>query len=162
MDETTERVLRKLALPNIEIVGLAELEHDDPELAAIRSTRSQAEYCQTAKPAALLHSLVHRREIEILTLVDADLYFYADPTLLLHELQSGCILLVPHRRPPSRAQKALEGGEYNSGFVVFRNDARALDAVRWWRERCLEWCYNRVEPGRFTDQRYLHGWPQSR
>ena len=31
--------------------------------------------------------------------------------------------------------------------------------MNWWRERCLEWCHDRVEDGRFADQKYLDDWP---
>src|SRR5205807_6975661 len=35
-----------------------------------------------------------------------------------------------------------------------------IAALRWWRERCIEWCYDRVEGKRFADQRYLDRLPQ--
>jgi hypothetical protein len=163
MDETTERVLQKLALSNARIVGLAELEQADPGLAKVRPTRSRKEYCQTAKPAALLHALRREPALGMLTLLDADLYFYSDPGVLLDELRpEDSILLVPHRHIPEWAHWSHKVGEYNTGFVTFRNDARARAALRWWRERCLEWCYDRFEPGRFTDQRYVHDWPTTR
>jgi hypothetical protein len=51
-------------------------------------------------------------------------------------------------------------GRYNVGYISVRQDNEGLEALDWWRERCLEWCYDRVEPGRFADQKYLDRWPE--
>jgi hypothetical protein len=50
-------------------------------------------------------------------------------------------------------------GKYNVGLLVFRQADGGLACVRRWREQCLEWCYDRVEPTRFGDQKYLDDWP---
>jgi len=31
---------------------------------------------------------------------------------------------------------------------------------KWWEERCVEWCFARIDNGRFGDQKYLDDWPE--
>ena len=50
-------------------------------------------------------------------------------------------------------------GLYNVGFLSFRRDDDGLRCLQWWRDRCIEWCYCRIEDGRYADQRYLDDWP---
>jgi hypothetical protein len=54
----------------------------------------------------------------------------------------------------------LVHGIYNVGWVSFRRDVNGLACLDWWRERCLEWCHDRLEDGRFADQAYLNEFPR--
>ena len=85
--------------------------------------------------------------------------FFHDPEPLLAELRDGSALVVPHRAPPGEDWERTRGA-FNAGFVAFRRSPETSAILEWWRERCLEWCFDRVEPGRFCDQMYLDEWPR--
>jgi hypothetical protein len=50
-------------------------------------------------------------------------------------------------------------GKFNVGIVGFRNDAEGRRCLEQWREQCNAWCYDRLEDGRYADQKYLDAWP---
>jgi tetratricopeptide (TPR) repeat protein len=35
-----------------------------------------------------------------------------------------------------------------------------METLHWWRDRCNEWCYARLENGRYGDQLYLNDWTE--
>ena len=155
MDEESRRLLGALALPKLRLISIQEVERWDPGLRAVRPARSSTEYCWTSTPAVCRFVLHQEPEIEALTYLDADLCFFGSPAPMYDELGDGSILLVPHRAAP--ADEPM--GVYNVGWVTFRNDSTGNAALEWWRDRCLEWCHARIEPGRYGDQKYLDDWP---
>jgi len=40
-------------------------------------------------------------------------------------------------------------------MILFNNNPEGRKCLEWWRQRCNEWCYYKVEPTRFADQKYL-------
>jgi hypothetical protein len=106
-----------------------------------------------------LYILNQHPEIELITYLDADLFFFASPAPLFVELSEGSVYIIPHRFS-ERLRTHEQWGIYNVGFLIFRNDEYGQTCLQWWRERCLEWCYDRLEGDRFADQKYLNHWPK--
>ena len=157
-DERAQELLDALALPGVAAVSLAALEQWDGELAALKAARSTGEYFWTATPSLPLHFLETHPDAQSVTYLDADLGFFTDPQTLFDEMGDASVLITPHGfSAPYRYKEAL--GRFNVQFLTFRRDERALDALRWWRERCHEWCYSTPSEGRFGDQKYLDEWP---
>ena len=158
LDQRCYDALTKLQLPSVKVISLEELESGDPALQRAKSNRSLVEYYFTCTPAWLLFILESSLAVPLVTYLDADLFFFADPAPIFDELQAASIGIVGHRF--SRALHQLEEyGVYNVGWVSFRRDDHGFNCLRWWRERCLEWCYDRIENERFADQKYLDDWP---
>ena len=159
LTQDCESALRRLAVPEIRIVPLHVLEAADTDLVARKSSRSLAEYFFTITPCWCHHLLTHHAEIDLLTYLDSDMFFYAGPAALFEELGAASIGIIEHRTTRPRALEK-KYGRFNVGWVSFRNDQAAGECVADWRRDCLEWCFDRVEPGRFADQKYLDFWPE--
>jgi hypothetical protein len=158
MDHATYQLLEKFGLPGLHPIALEEFERDDEPLQSAKHNRSRIEYYFTCTPSLPLYILNNWPEVDLITYLDADLFFFASPEPLFEELGTGSIAIIGHRFSPHLQYKEIYG-IYNVGWLSFRQDENALSCLRWWREHCIEWCYDRVEDGRFADQKYLDDWP---
>jgi len=160
MDFETKAVLDRLDLPDLVPIALEELEHHDAELRAVKPDRTSLEYCWTATPSVALYCLEREPELDLITYLDADVWFFSSAQPLFDEMGENAVMIVPHRYAPEVAHLEATSGIYNVELVSFRRDEDGLRALRWWRDRCLEWCYYRVEDGKLGDQKYLDDWPE--
>jgi hypothetical protein len=157
MDAESRRVVERLGLPGVTVVPIEEVERFEPALGELRARRSWAAYCWTATPAVCRYLLATEPGLDALTYLDADLSFAADPQPLHDALGDGAVLLVATRTTPELVERL---GAFNVGWLTLRADARARRALEWWWQRCVEWCDDRPQPGRYGDQKYLDDWPQ--
>jgi hypothetical protein len=156
-DTFTFELLTEMRLPNVKPISLEEFETE--ELKKVKPLRTKAEYCWTCTSHTIRHALDTYQLPEV-TYLDADLFFYAPPSILLEEFHRAVasVLLTEHRYT-SRYDHSRTSGIYCVQFITFRSDDRGLTALQWWQERCIEWCYAREEDGKFGDQKYLDDWP---
>ena len=159
MDTEAHRALAKLSLPHVRLITLEEFERGDEALLAAKKSRSRIEYYFTCTPSLPLYVFNHCPEARLVTYVDADHYFFSDPRPIFDEMGDNSILLIEHRFP-AHLKKWEDRGIFNVGVLSFRRDQEGTACLKWWRERCLEWCYDRIEDGRFADQKYLDMWPR--
>lgn len=157
LDDTTYKILSTLGEPELVPISLQEFERGDEPLLHAKQNRSLVEYYFTLTPSLPLYLLNQIPDNEVITYLDADLWFFSNPEPIFRELGEESILIIGHRFPePLRSREKT--GVYNVGFLSFRNDHYGRACLEWWRERCLEWCYDREEAGRFADQKYLDDW----
>ncbi|HTL61926.1 MAG TPA: hypothetical protein VL261_09790 [Nitrospira sp.] len=156
MDEITWDLLDKLKLEKAHLIRICEFE--DRELQQVKPTRTVAEYCWTCTPSLPLYVLRRNPSLDSIAYLDADLFFYSHPRPIYDEVDDGSIMIIEHRFPPHLKHFEING-IYNVEMLMFRNDAPARECLQWWRERCIEWCYYRLEDGKLGDQKYLDDWP---
>jgi hypothetical protein len=107
----------------------------------------------------MLFVLNSEADAEWVTYLDSDLFFFASPDPIYAEMKDAAFGIIPHRFT-ERLASHRRFGIYNVGWVSVRQCDQGIAALRWWRERCIEWCYDRVEGDRFADQRYLDRLPE--
>ncbi len=153
-------LLDRLQDERIQTVSLEDLEVADVDLIKVKPSRSRAEYIFTLTASWMNFLFESRAEIDLLTYLDADLYFFGDFEEVFRELGDASIGIIEHRHARVDSDR-LKYGRFNVGWVSIRQDNSGLKCVRRWREQCIQWCYDRAENGKFADQKYLDEWPES-
>ena len=159
VDDACASALERLGLSNTTVVRLQEVENE--ALRSVKSSRSVGEYCWTLTPFLPSHVFQRMPQLERVTYVDADLFFFDHPLKLIDEFEASGkhILLTEHAFAPEYADR-IRYGRFCVQFMTFRNTEPGFRVLRWWQDRCIEWCYAREEAGKFGDQKYLDAWPE--
>jgi hypothetical protein len=157
-DDASFAALVKLDRPDLRPVSLAQFEAGDADLLRAKLGRSRVEYYFTCTPSWPRYLMNAHPEIGMVTYVDADLLFFSDVEPLIAEIGTRSIGIIAHRFPPHLKKREVYG-VYNVGLLTVRNDSTGRSCLEWWRERCLDWCFDRVENGCYADQKYLDEFP---
>lgn len=153
-DDDSLKILKQLNFKHATIVSLREFENE--QLLAVKPTRTKAEYCWTCTSSTILYVLTHFN-VDNCTYVDADLFFYSSPKVLINEMGEKSVLITEHRYTPKYDRSAI-AGTYCVQFITFKKNEDGLAALNWWVNACLTWCFDRYEDGKFGDQKYLDDW----
>lgn len=158
MDVLVEKQLKQISLPHVTLLPLKEVE--TKELLIVKSGRTLREYCWTLTPFTYQMVFDQDASVERVTYLDADIFFFNNPRILLNELEQSekHVLITEHAYAPEYDQ-SLVSGRFCVQFITFRKTEQAIKVMKWWQERCLEWCFDRLEDGKFGDQKYLDCWP---
>ncbi|WP_233696828.1 peptidoglycan-binding domain-containing protein [Paenibacillus profundus] len=149
MDPIAFSMLGKMNLSNVILIRVEVIEDD--RLRYAKSDRKMNEYCWTLKAPLIEFCLTHYG-IDSVIYCDGDIYFFSDPKPIFDEWGSHSVFMCRQRDVEWVEQLY---GRYQAGLIGFRNDQYGLESLRWWKEKCLEWCYHRAEEGKFGDQKYL-------
>jgi hypothetical protein len=158
LDEATHRYLHSLGLSGVHLLDKDDLVASTPGLEPAEANRSRVEFFFTCTPALVCHVMTLSPDADWVIYLDADMYFFASPQRVFKEVEDGDVGIVPHRFPEHL--KSLEQyGVFNVAWVMFRTTRAGRDCAEWWRDRCLEWCYDHPDNGRYADQGYLNEFP---
>ena len=153
-DDKSHKLLKILNLEFATVISLKKFE--DKELLKVKGDRSAGEYCWTCTPSTIKYC-IESYNLNACTYLDADLYFFSNPAVLIEEMDEKSVLITEHRYTAQYDQSATSG-IYCVQFMTFKNDENGMKALNWWRDSCNEWCYARFEDGKFGDQKYLDDW----
>jgi hypothetical protein len=158
IDAECKFYLDKLNKLDIKTIALADVEND--QLLNLKKVRSRVEYCWTLSPFAPKFVFEINQDVLRVTYIDADTFFLKNPSIIFKEFEHSkkAVLITEHAYAPEYDQSSLSG-KYCIQFMIFVRDEG--ECVRkWWEDRCVEWCFNRFEDGKFGDQKYLDKWPE--
>lgn len=90
--------------------------------------------------------------------LDPDTYVYSDFKELREELDQSPIVLCPHLLKPGNIDMELSStahGVYNLGFLGISRSVEGRKCIDWWAERLYLFCYDDIQRGIFTDQKWF-------
>lgn len=158
MDNESFKHLKNLDLPNAIIISYLDLEEAIPELKIAKLNRSKVEYFYTCSPAICYFTIMNYFEVNLITYLDSDLYFFSSPGPLFEELGNNSIGIIEHRFHWLTKRNIIYG-KFNVGWVSFRKDEIGFTCLKDWMYDCIKWCYQKLEDGKYADQKYLDFWP---
>lgn len=158
LDDVTESFIKSYA-PNVKSISVAELEAADPDFATARNNRTLIEWYFTATSVLPHYLFVRFPNLNRVTYIDSDLYFYTSPAILHEESKGKSVQIIEHRFSPHLVSLARYG-RFNVAWISFFNSVEGRHVVDDYRRECLEWCYDRLEDDKFADQKYLDKWPE--
>lgn len=155
-DELCLRILSNYANDKLIVISLEQFESE--ELLEAKKNRSAKEYCWTCSCHTIKYVLETYHE-PCCTYIDADLYFFQTPQVLLDEIErAGCdVSIIRHNFTESREKDALikNSGEYCVEFNTFYATENGKKALQWWCDQCLECCTENRDGSVFGDQKYM-------
>lgn len=159
MDEECKKIISSYQYNNIVILNYSDF-ISFFNLDKIVKTRSRGEFCWTCTPFLIKYVLSYYKE-PISTYIDADMYFYSDPSVLIDEMGNKTVQIVPHRYNESLhgRESCKSSGTYCVQFNTFKNTSDSIELLTWWAEQCFKYCSSvSLKKSVFGDQGYLENW----
>lgn len=156
MDDVTAQYMKSLGHKNLIVITVQDMKEKYPVLVKLEQERTRGEFSWTLSSFSIQYVLKNFN-LDSCTYIDSDICFYNDPQLLLDEIGNKSVLITEHNYTPEYDQSATSG-KFCVQFMYFKNNESGNKVLEYWRSKCEEWCYDRMEEGKFGDQKYLDDW----
>ncbi|WP_143011265.1 glycosyltransferase [Natronincola ferrireducens] len=154
VDKTVYELLNKMNLENVTLISLENIK--DEKLNNIKKQRKIHEFCWTLKAPFISYLMKHNYNLNSILYIDADVFFFEDIKMIYEDWGNESIYLTPLMLRPKHEKRK---GKYSAGLIGFKRDEYAMKCLRWWKRKCISWCYDRFEKDKWSDQKYLDHWP---
>lgn len=119
------------------------------------------ELCTAVKAAGAIH-ILEQTKTDKLVYLDPDIGVFNDLSPLSDMLDKNSVLLTPHQIEPATCHQgiideeicSLKHGVYNFGFFAVKNDNQGMRFLNWWNNRLMDFCFDDIPNGLFTDQKW--------
>ncbi len=142
---------------NLKVIKLSDIENKYPELTEAKNNRSIVEYYFTLSPILPLYILETYSDIDFITTLDADIFFFSSPKPIFDKFKNYSILITKHDFAENISWK-IQYGKYNVSFQSFRRNDEGFKCLNTWKKQCVNRCCDVLEGNKFADQKYLDNW----
>jgi hypothetical protein len=153
MDDLSYDIIRRLDLQDVIPIQIEEL--PKPEINVAKAQMSHGQFCWTCQPI-VCEFILNRFNVDMITYLEADSMFFADPEILFEELGDQSVSIVPHHYSPGYDQTSISG-VYCVQFNAFRNDSSAREVLHYWKSKCFE--YSKDALLFYPGQLCINEWP---
>lgn len=123
---------------------------------------STVELCTAIKGQAFL-KFFQNEDIDKIIYLDPDIVVFDNFNEVSKLLDEYNVILTPHLSQMEENYSAivdnemcsLRHGVFNLGFLAVRRSVEGVRFLQWWRDRLLNFCYDDIQNGIFTDQKWI-------
>ena len=155
MDNLTYQILQDLNNNNFEPIKFSDFE--DKDLLRLKNERKKNEFYWTITPKLPIFIFDKYLDVQEITYIDADLFFLKSPKKIFSKfLESKKDILITEHGYSPEYDISKTSGKFCVQFLIIKRSG--VDIISKWSRQCEEWCFDRVEDGKFGDQKYLDEW----
>ena len=155
VDKKSYQILKKQK----SLISIKSEEFECFDLKKIKKERKINEYCWTLKPIGIDYIFKKFLDSKWVTYLDSDSMIYK--SFSQEYKKNYDVILTPHRCQTEHFKEIENNvGDFNAGFIAFKNTTNGKNVLNFWKKKCLNWCFDIPDKSRYADQKYLNEIPK--